>query len=75
MGGCKEQGAQLSSEVCGDRTRCHRHKLQDGKFQLDVGKAFLPWMSSDGGGCPEHLGHLHLANIQNLARHGPEHKV
>lgn len=41
MGECKEQGAQLSSEVCGDRNRGNRHKLQDGKFQLDVGKAFF----------------------------------
>lgn len=73
MGVCKEQGAQLSSEVCSDRTRCDRHKLQDGKFQSDVGEAFLPWISSHDGGCPEHLGHLHLGNVQNLAGHSPEH--
>lgn len=75
MGGCKEQGAQLPSEVCGDRTRCNRHEFQVGKFQLDVGKAFLLWMSSEGGGCPEHLGHLHLGNVHNLAGHGPEHRI
>lgn len=68
MGGCKEQAAQLTWEVCGGRTRCDRHKLQDGKLQLDVGKAFLPWMSSDAGGYPEHRGHFHLGNVQNLAR-------
>lgn len=29
-------------------------------------KTFLSWMSSGAGGCPEHLGHLHLGNVQNL---------
>lgn len=42
MGEGKEDGVRLCSEVCGDRTRSNRHMLQDGKFQLDVGKTFLP---------------------------------
>lgn len=41
MGGSKEDGARLFSEVPGDRTRSNRHKLIYSKFNLNIRKDFF----------------------------------
>ena len=39
--GYREDGGILL-EVYGNIIRCNRHKLEHGKFQLDISKNFLP---------------------------------
>lgn len=72
MGGCREDGARLSSVVSSESTRSNGHKLKYRKFNL---KLFLPFFffklrmsRNTGTGCREVVKFLSLQILKTQLR-------
>ena len=69
-GGCREDGARLSSVVPSGRTRGRGHQLKHRRFHLNLRKCFF---TGDGALAQVARGHcvIILGDIKKLSRHGP----
>lgn len=69
----REDGSRTFSEVCGDRKRGNKYKMEYEKFQVDDRKKCSPWRWLNIGIlCPERLWVSILTDVQDSTEPGAE---